>query len=109
MPVDYAGFTLKPFGFFDRNPALDVPGRRRRTAPARAARLVTTAVARPGPSRRPAPLGRVARGLAVGSAAVHLLQVDATSLGSVAMVGMALACLPCAWHLGGRRPRRCGA
>jgi primary-amine oxidase len=25
MPVDYAGFTLKPFGFFDRNPALDVP------------------------------------------------------------------------------------
>jgi primary-amine oxidase len=25
MPVDYAGFTLKPHGFFDRNPALDVP------------------------------------------------------------------------------------
>ena len=25
MPVDYAGFTLKPVGFFDRNPALDVP------------------------------------------------------------------------------------
>ncbi|PXY20789.1 primary-amine oxidase [Prauserella muralis] len=25
MPVDYAGFTLKPFGFFDRNPTLDVP------------------------------------------------------------------------------------
>ena len=25
MPVEYAGFTLKPFGFFDRNPALDVP------------------------------------------------------------------------------------
>jgi primary-amine oxidase len=25
MPVDYAGFTLKPYGFFDRNPALDVP------------------------------------------------------------------------------------
>ncbi|MBF6067378.1 primary-amine oxidase [Nocardia farcinica] len=25
MPVDYAGFVLKPHGFFDRNPALDVP------------------------------------------------------------------------------------
>jgi primary-amine oxidase len=25
MPVEYAGFTLKPWGFFDRNPALDVP------------------------------------------------------------------------------------
>jgi primary-amine oxidase len=25
MPVDYAGFTLKPYGFFDRNPGLDVP------------------------------------------------------------------------------------
>jgi primary-amine oxidase len=25
MPVEYAGFTLKPVGFFDRNPALDVP------------------------------------------------------------------------------------
>jgi primary-amine oxidase len=25
MPVDYVGFTLKPAGFFDRNPALDVP------------------------------------------------------------------------------------
>ncbi len=25
MPVDYAGFTLKPVGFFDRNPALGVP------------------------------------------------------------------------------------
>ncbi|MEJ8277527.1 primary-amine oxidase [Pseudonocardia spirodelae] len=25
MPVDYTGFTLKPAGFFDRNPALDVP------------------------------------------------------------------------------------
>jgi primary-amine oxidase len=25
MPVDYSGFTLKPVGFFDRNPALDVP------------------------------------------------------------------------------------
>ena len=25
MPCDYVGFTLKPAGFFDRNPALDVP------------------------------------------------------------------------------------
>jgi primary-amine oxidase len=25
MPVEYAGFHLKPVGFFDRNPALDVP------------------------------------------------------------------------------------
>ncbi len=25
MPVEYAGFTLQPVGFFDRNPALDVP------------------------------------------------------------------------------------
>ncbi len=25
MPVEYAGFMLVPTGFFDRNPALDVP------------------------------------------------------------------------------------
>jgi Copper amine oxidase, enzyme domain len=25
MPVDRMGFTLKPHGFFDRNPTLDVP------------------------------------------------------------------------------------
>lgn len=25
MPVEYIGFSLKPVGFFDRNPALDVP------------------------------------------------------------------------------------
>jgi primary-amine oxidase len=25
MPVDYAGFKPKPAGFFDRNPALNVP------------------------------------------------------------------------------------
>jgi primary-amine oxidase len=25
MPVEYTGFTLMPVGFFDRNPALDVP------------------------------------------------------------------------------------
>ncbi|MCY3733691.1 MAG: hypothetical protein OXG42_05375, partial [Chloroflexi bacterium] len=25
MPVQRAGFSLKPWGFFDRNPGLDVP------------------------------------------------------------------------------------
>jgi primary-amine oxidase len=25
MPVQQAGFSLKPWGFFERNPALDVP------------------------------------------------------------------------------------
>ncbi|MFM8972817.1 MAG: histamine oxidase, partial [Actinomycetota bacterium] len=25
MPVEYTGFLLAPYGFFDRNPALDVP------------------------------------------------------------------------------------
>jgi primary-amine oxidase len=25
MPVTHIGFHLKPFGFFDGNPALDVP------------------------------------------------------------------------------------
>jgi primary-amine oxidase len=25
MPVEYAGFLLAPVGFFDQNPALDVP------------------------------------------------------------------------------------
>jgi hypothetical protein len=43
-------------------------------------------------------LGRVAAGLALSSALVHLLLVDG-SLGSAAMVLMAAACLPCAWHL----------
>jgi len=28
MPVDTCGFTLKPAGFFDRNPTLDVPAER---------------------------------------------------------------------------------
>jgi primary-amine oxidase len=25
MPVDYAKFTLKPYGFFGANPAMNVP------------------------------------------------------------------------------------
>jgi len=45
------------------------------------------------------PLGRAAALLALGSAVVHLLLVDAGTLGSLAMLGMALVCLPCAWHL----------
>ena len=44
-------------------------------------------------------LERTAAVLALGSAAVHLLLVDSADLGSLAMLGMALACLPCAWHL----------
>jgi hypothetical protein len=57
---------------------------------------MTTAVL--APARVPG-LGRVAAGLAVGSAVVHLLQVDGAALGSLLMAVMALACLPCAWHL----------
>lgn len=44
-------------------------------------------------------LGRTAALLALGSAAVHLWLVDAGTLGSLAMLVMALVCLPCAWHL----------
>jgi hypothetical protein len=44
-------------------------------------------------------LGRVAAALALASALVHLLLLDAASLGSLVMVLMAAACLPCAWHL----------
>ena len=44
-------------------------------------------------------LGRVAAALAACSAAVHLLLLDTAELGSLLMVLMALACLPCAWHL----------
>ncbi|WP_147263007.1 hypothetical protein [Geodermatophilus sp. TF02-6] len=43
--------------------------------------------------------GRVAAALALGSAAVHVASLHAASLGSLAAAGMALACLPCAWHL----------
>ena len=60
---------------------------------------MTTAVARPGPVSPARSLGRVGAALAVASAVVHVLQADASSLGSVVMLGMALACLPCAWHL----------
>jgi hypothetical protein len=44
-------------------------------------------------------LGRTAALLALGSATVHLLLVDVGTLGSLALLCMALACLPCAWHL----------
>jgi hypothetical protein len=57
----------------------------------------------PRPARsdalEPALLGRAAAVLALVSAVVHLLLVDLSTLGSLAMLGMALACLPCAWHL----------
>ncbi|WP_369134659.1 hypothetical protein [Modestobacter sp. I12A-02662] len=57
---------------------------------------MTTAVLTTRPSA--VALGRVAAGLAVASAVVHLLLLDA-SLGSLVMFAMAAACLPCAWHL----------
>jgi hypothetical protein len=57
---------------------------------------VTTAAV---PAVRAPALGRVAAVLALGSAVVHLLLVDAAALGSLVMVGMAAACLPCAWRL----------
>jgi hypothetical protein len=56
-------------------------------------------VAPVGALPRAAGLGRVAAGFALASAVVHLLLVDVDSLGSLVMLGMALACLPCAWHL----------
>jgi hypothetical protein len=56
---------------------------------------MTTAVAVPA---RP-DLAKVAAVAAVVSAVVHLLLVSSSSLGTVAMAGMALVCLPCAWHL----------
>jgi hypothetical protein len=44
-------------------------------------------------------LARIAAVLAVASAVVHLLLVNSSSLGTAVMAAMALACLPCAWHL----------
>jgi hypothetical protein len=44
-------------------------------------------------------LARAAALLALGSAGIHLLLVNASSLGALVMAGMALVCLPCAWHL----------
>ena len=44
-------------------------------------------------------LGRVAAVLTGASAVVHVLQVTATSLAALVMALMAVACLPCAWHL----------
>ena len=58
-----------------------------------------TALERPAAAPLALVLGRAAAVLALASAAVHLLLFDATSTGSLAMAGMALACLPCAWHL----------
>jgi hypothetical protein len=61
-----------------------------------------------GPTREPSRvgsrtvgpgLGRVTAALALASAVVHVLSVTTSTLGSLAMAGMALACLPCAWHL----------
>jgi len=50
-------------------------------------------------STRAVALGRAAAVLAVGSAGVHLLLAASGELSAVAMAVMALACLPCAWHL----------
>jgi hypothetical protein len=44
-------------------------------------------------------LARAAAVLAIASAGVHLLLVNSSSLGTAVMAAMALACLPCAWHL----------
>jgi hypothetical protein len=44
-------------------------------------------------------LSRTAAVLAVGSAVTHLLLVSSSSLGTAVMAAMALACVPCAWHL----------
>jgi hypothetical protein len=48
-------------------------------------------------------LGRAAAALALVMVVVHALVLDPGSLASLVMVGMAVACLPCAWHLW-RRP-----
>jgi hypothetical protein len=53
------------------------------------------------PAARPGALalGRAAALLVLVSAAVHLLQVSSGGVGALLMATMALACLPCAWHL----------
>ena len=61
--------------------------------------LERPAAAPPALTRPALVLGRSAAVLALGSAVVHLLLFDASSTGSLAMAGMALACLPCAWNL----------
>ncbi len=62
-----------------------------------ATRALRTAPADDPPSARL--LGRTAAVAAAGSAVAHLLLLDSSSLGSLAMIAMALSCLPCAWHL----------
>ncbi len=58
---------------------------------------MTTLAAAP-PRARLGP-GRVAAVLAVGSASVHLVLAGSGALSALLMAGMALACLPCGWHL----------
>jgi hypothetical protein len=59
-----------------------------------------TAGAAPARVRLTRPVvARAAAVLAVTSAGVHLLLVSSSSLGTAVMAAMALACLPCAWHL----------
>lgn len=43
--------------------------------------------------------GVVGAFLACASALVHVLHLDGATLGSLAMLALALGCLPCAWHL----------
>ncbi len=68
MPVEYAGFLFQPYGFFDANPALDVP-----PSPAHC-HGEPTAVTGPGPGATPNTLphafrldGRVAAVTGAGS------------------------------------------
>ena len=44
MPVTYSGFTIKPVGFFDSNPALDVPPPPTTAAPATVTPLKTVSL-----------------------------------------------------------------
>jgi hypothetical protein len=44
-------------------------------------------------------LGRAGAALTGASAVVHVLQATSSSLAGLVMALMALACLPCAWHL----------